>query len=176
MKPPKITDLFDAFLTKRRLSFEAVVIGGSALAIQKVVDRETIDIDCLDPKIPTQILKAAAEFRTLHPELLLIEKWINNGPEDLLRDLPSDWRTRLEPLYKGKALKFFTLGRADLLKTKLYAYCDRGDDLKDCIAMKPTIDEIDNSYKWVSERDGNSAWPEHVRGQFTRLKKALKYD
>ena len=175
MKPGQITSLFDAFLEKKGINFEAVVIGGSALALQKVIERETVDIDCLDPKIPAEVLLAAREFRQLHPELLLIEKWINNGPESLLRDLPSDWRARIVPLFEGKAIRFFTLGREELLKSKLFAYCDRGDDLNDCIALKPTIRELNDAYDWVASRDGNPQWPEHVRGQFERLKKAMKY-
>ena len=36
-------------------------------------------------------------------------------------------------------------------------------------------EELDNSLAWVSDRDANPNWPEHVRSQFERLKKALKY-
>ena len=39
-----------------------MVIGASALIALKMISRETIDVDCLDPKIPTEILLAAAEF------------------------------------------------------------------------------------------------------------------
>jgi hypothetical protein len=176
MRPGEIAVLFDEFLQKKGLQFEAVVIGGSALALQKVIERETIDIDCLDPKIPSEVLAAAEDFRIKHPELLLIPKWLNNGPESLLQDLPADWRDSVVPLFTGKAVRFFTLGREDLLKTKLFAYCDRGDDFKDCIALKPSINELNDAIAWVSCRDTNPYWPEHVRGQFDRLKKALKYE
>lgn len=175
MKPTQITQLFDAFLSAKGLRFEAVVIGGSALALQGVIDRETVDIDCLDPKIPTVIARAAKEFARDNPELFLIETWLNNGPDNLVRDLPQDWRARVAPLFTGQALTLHTLGRADLLKTKLYAYCDRGDDFKDCLALKPSQPEIDGAYDWVSHRDSNPNWPDHVRSQFLRLKKALGY-
>ena len=176
MKPTEIITRFDEFLEKEGLKFEAIVIGGSALALLKVVDRETIDFDCLHPKIPVEILAAAKEFRKKHPDLLLIEKWINNGPESLLRELPGDWRLRIVPLFNGRAIRFLTLGREDLLKTKLFAYCDRGDDLEDCIAFNPTIRELDDAFPWVSYRDANPDWPEHVRGQFDRLKRKLNHD
>jgi len=174
MKPGDITQLFDEFLKVKELKFEAIIIGGAALALQKVISRETIDIDCLDPKIPTKILEAAAKFRSEHPELLLAEKWLNNGPDSLVRDLPKGWRERSVSLYKGKAIHFFTLGRNDLLKTKLYAYCDRGDDFNDCLALKPSAQELDEAYEWVAYQDTNPLWPEHVKEQFSRLKRALK--
>lgn len=176
MKPTEIIPKFDQFLSEKRISFEAVVIGGSALSILNVIQRETIDVDCLDPKIPEPILKAASEFRLANKDLLLIEKWINNGPENLLRDLSEDWRDRKMLIYQGKALTLFTLGRVDLLKTKLFAYCDRGDDFQDCIALKPTQSELAACTKWVSERDANPMWPKHVETQFHRLKKALGHE
>jgi hypothetical protein len=78
-------------------------------------------------------------------------------------------------LYTGKAIQFFTLSRVDLLKTKLFAYCDRGDDLKDCIAMKPTSSELHSCIEWVKQRDATSGWPEHVVTRFDILKKRLGY-
>lgn len=176
MKPDRITTLFDEFLEKRGLKFEAIIIGGSALALQKVIERETTDIDCLDPKIPAEILIAAKDFRESYPELLLIEKWINNGPDSIIRDLSPGWKERIVPLFQGKAVRFLTLGREDLLKTKLFAYCDRGDDFKDCLALLPTPKELDDALEWTIHRDANPNWPTHVRGQFERLKKALKYE
>lgn len=167
---------FDVFLNKKGLSFEAVVIGAAALVVMDIISRETIDVDCLEPEIPEEILKAAAEFRNIHPEHKLPEKWINNGPHSLLRDLSKDWRTRIRIIFKGKALVLSTLGRADLLKTKLFAYCDRDDDLMDCLAMKPTSAELDRCYEWVAARDGNPMWPEHVRKYFDLLKKRLGHD
>ena len=45
---------------------------------------------------------------------------------------------------------------ADLLKTKLFALCDRGIDLPDCIALAPTAHELDECVPWLAVQDGNS--------------------
>ena len=89
MKPTQITKMFDVFLGAKGLRFEVVIIGGSALALQGVIDCETVDVDCL--------------------------------------------------------------------------------------ALKPAHPEIDDAYVWVSRQDANTHWPDHVRAQFLRLKKALGY-
>ncbi|MGK5084476.1 DUF6036 family nucleotidyltransferase [Bdellovibrionota bacterium FG-1] len=167
---------FDEYLAQRGQAFEAVVIGGAALIVMGIISRDTIDVDCLDPKIPDEILKHAANFRTSAPNLRLHEKWINNGPDSLIRDLPHDWRTRLVPIFKGESLHLLTLGRLDLLKTKLFAFCDRDQDLQDCMAFKPTQKELDSCIDWVSQRDGNPNWPENVRRHFEILKKRLGHD
>jgi hypothetical protein len=62
----------------------------------------------------------------------------------------------------GANLTIRTLGRADLLKTKLFAYCDRQQDLKDCLAMRPSEKELKDCLEWLKARDGNPLWPEHV--------------
>jgi hypothetical protein len=107
---------------------EAIVIGGSALALLDVVSRETQDCDVLDPEIPEDVARAALDFgrevsQTGH---VLKAEWLNNGPDSLKHVLSTGWRGRLEKLYFGTALRLQTLGRSDLLKTKLFAYCDRG--------------------------------------------------
>ena len=166
---------FDRFLHERGEFFEATVIGAAALVLLDFVVRQTIDVDCLTPTIPESISKLANEFRSLHPELQLIPNWLNNGPESLLRELPSSWKQNVVLLYEGDAIKFYTLSRSDLLKTKLFAFCDRGDDLKDCIAMKPSVGELDDAITWVKERDMNPMWPDHVTSRFELLKKRLGY-
>ena len=62
MKPKEMLIEFDEYLAVRKLQFEAIVIGGAALAILGVVSRETQDCDVLDPNIPLDIEKAAHEF------------------------------------------------------------------------------------------------------------------
>ncbi len=83
---------------------------------------------------------------------------------------------RLSTVYQGKGITLFTLGRSDLLKSKLFAYCDRGTDLADCIALKPTKDELKDSIDWVSQRDGNVGWPKHVQKSFEQLAKKLGHE
>lgn len=165
---------FDKYLGNNELSFEGIIIGGAALVFLQITTRFTRDVDCLSPPIPEEIKKAATEFALEQKHLNLHEKWFNDEPKALSIELPDGWRDRLQPLYHGKNLRFQTLGRADFLKTKLYAYCDRTmPDLEDLLKLKPTIQELLNSIAWVQQRDTNPSWPEHVERQFLALKETL---
>jgi hypothetical protein len=173
----KVILAFDAYLSEKSLRFEAVVIGGGALIIMEVVDRKTKDIDCLDPEIPEVIKKASQEFAREKREFLLDDNWLNNGPVSLKRELPEKWQIRLQDLYTGKSIFLKCLGRSDLIKSKLFAYCDRTNpDFQDLLQLKPTPEELDQSIEWVKFRDGNPGWPAHVDKAFIVLKKALKYE
>jgi len=178
MRPQEFIPKFDLFLEQRKLSFEGIVVGATALNLIGIITRETVDCDVLDPAIPEHIKAAAREFATIEgrPEDVLKESWLNNGPADLIKDLPHGWRWRLVEVYKGKALVLHTLGRLDLLRSKLYALCDRGTDLNDCIAMKPTHVELKECLEWVSERDTNPDWPAHVKANFKNLAGKLGYE
>jgi len=167
---------FDQYLASEGLSFEAVIIGGAALILMEVVDRQTKDVDCLDPVIDARIKQASIEFAKKNPKLRLQENWLNNGPASLKRELPSDWSTRLQEIYRGKALTLTTLGRIDLLRSKLYAYCDRQTDLDDCVALEPTLEELLECYPWVKERDASPLWPDHVLESFEILAGRRAYD
>ncbi len=73
-------------------------------------------------------------------------------------------------------MKLRTLGRLDLLRTKLYAYCDRQQDLQDCLALKPTASELRSLYPWLRERDLNELWPDHVRRSLAAIATELDYE
>src|SRR3990167_8949606 len=82
MKPNEIIVQFDIYLSERGMSFDAIVIGGAALAILGTITRETQDCDVLFPNIPVYIQKAAKDFSR---EIIargedLKEDWLNNGP------------------------------------------------------------------------------------------------
>jgi len=66
-----------------------------------------------------------------------------------------------------------TLGRTDLLKTKLFALCDRGTDLADCIAFSPTAEELEEAMPWVALQDANESWPSHVKATIGDLRRRL---
>ncbi len=171
-----IIELFDSYLVERNLRFEAVVIGGAALIFMGLTSRFTKDIDCIDPILPDVIKEAARDFRTANPSLHLWENWINNGPISLTNDLPAGWEERLVLLYKGKAITLKSLGRLDYLITKLFAMCDRQQDIDDCIALSPTADELDHCLGWLCDRDGNPYWPDNVRLSLGNLARELGYD
>jgi hypothetical protein len=171
-----VIELFDSYLAERGLHFQSIIIGGAALIVMGLVNRLTKDIDCLDPVIPDEIKLAALNFRLDNPQLHLWENWLNNGPISLTNDLPEDWVNRTISLYEGKALVLRTLGRLDLLETKLFALCDRQQDIGDCIALSPTAVELDQCLEWLYERDGNPYWPDNVRLSLKELAQELGYD
>jgi len=171
----KVIAAFDDFLHQKGLKFEGVVIGGVALLLIHVINRATNDVDILSPEIPEEIKKASIEFAKKNPNLSLNPKeWFNNGPYSLKRDLPQGWRDRVQKVFKGKSLTLYTLGRMELLKAKLYAACDRDIDFDDCIALKPTFEELDSCLDWVLKGDANPLWPKRVKEVFAKLKKELK--
>lgn len=171
MKPAVTIPAFDAFLAAKDLHLEGVAIGGSALNLLGVVDRETRDCDILAPPLSEEVLEAARAFARQQRAAgtILRDDWLNNGPESLARILPPGWQNRVVPLFAGKAVRLSALGRADLLKTKLFAYCDRRTDLDDCIALAPTKAELDEALPWVEYQDANELWPAHVRAMFAAL-------
>ncbi len=178
MKPKLIVENFDLYLKNKKLSFSAVVIGGAALSILGVITRQTQDVDVLDPLVPEYILKASKEFAVQFnlEQTSLKENWLNHGPESLRKYLRTDWKKRLEPLYIGEAIHFQTLGRIDLIGTKVLAYCDRGFDLQDCIDLKITKSELLEIIDWVKNYDANPDWPNYVDSQVQILTKKLGYE
>lgn len=173
----EVISIFDKFLLEKKLSFEAIIIGGAALNIMDVVSRTTKDVDFLDPNIPESIKEASIEFAKVNPSFNLDPNdWFNNGPEFLKRDLPKNWRETLQVIFKGEALILHTLGRLNLLRTKLYAYADRDIDFEDCIALSPSLEELNQCKPWVLAGDTNELWPSRVEEAFTSLIKELKLE
>lgn len=175
MLPRPTIEAFDAWLAARELRLEAIVVGGSALALLGVIDRQTRDVDILHPALPEEIASAARQFaahlRATGVELA--DEWLNNGPMQLADVLPDGWRLRVHLAFAGAALRLNAPGRDDLLKTKLFALCDRGTDLGDCIAMAPTPKELEEAEPWLAEQDANPMWPNHVRDTLAALRRRL---
>jgi hypothetical protein len=173
----KAIEGFDEYLGAKGLTFTATVIGGAALIVMEVLDRVTQDVDCLDPKLPEDIKRASVDFaRERSADLALKENWLNNGPASLKLDLPEGWRKKIVRIYEGKNLTLYTLGRLDLLRSKLFAYCDRQQDLEDCEALRPTAEELRTCLPWLVERDANPMWPDHVKTSLRRLGEKLGYE
>ncbi len=170
-----VLEAFDRFLGQRKPPFEGIVIGGAALILLGIIQRDTMDVDILDPALPEDLRDAAVRFakRYRGAPLPLKEDWLNNGPMSLRKDLPEGWRERTAPLFDGKNLRLRTLGRSDLLRAKLFAYCDRQEDFLDCVAMAPTKKELQELLPWLQERDANELWPEHVRRSLKALAEKL---
>ncbi|MEZ4269745.1 MAG: DUF6036 family nucleotidyltransferase [Myxococcota bacterium] len=173
--PRPTVEAFDAWLRDRALCLEAIVVGGSALALLGITDRQTRDVDVLDPALPEEIAQASRDFAAhfRREGVGLADDWLNNGPIQLAAVLPPGWRLRVRPVFEGAALRLTTLGRPDLLKTKLFALCDRGTDLVDCLALAPTAAELADAQPWLVQQDANPMWPAHVSATLDDLRGRL---
>ncbi len=170
-----VIEAFDRYLVARGLALDAVVVGGTALNLLGVTTRVTQDCDVLYPDLPDAIVQVArafaSEWRSAGGQLR--DDWLNNGPASLNRQLPPGWQDRVTLAFQGAALVLRTPGRADLLRSKLFALCDRGIDLPDCIALAPTAEELRDLLPWVQYQDANPDWPEHVRATLAGLAERL---
>jgi hypothetical protein len=178
MLPRRTIEAFDQHLAAVGLRLDAIVIGGSALALLEVITRETRDFDILAPALDPAVADAARAFAAKQRRLgvVLMDDWLNNGPMQLGDVLPAGWRLRVRVAYEGAAVRLDTLGRADLLSTKLFALCDRGSDLTDCLALAPTAEEIAEALPWVAYQDANPDWPAHVAATLADLQRRLGHD
>lgn len=165
-----ILEKFDRFLDERNLSFEGVLVGGAALQLLGVTQRTTKDCDVLSPQISAEVSEAAIQFAEKEG---LYKNWFNNGPASLIRDLPFGWDQTLVLVFAGKRLKLYSLSRLDLLRSKLFAFVDRGIDLDDLLHLKPSIEEINSLLAWLKDRDGNPDWPTYVDLQLAELIRRL---
>lgn len=171
MNPTETIQRFDAFLAERGLSFEAVIVGGTALVLLGVTSRQTRDCDVLHPELPGDIRNAAETFAAEQraADNFIADDWLNNGPRALAKDLPEAWLQRTHVVYQGQALTLASLDRMDLLRTKLFALCDRGIDRADCIALAPSSAELEEIRPWLEQRDANPDWPSHVQETLSGL-------
>lgn len=175
---------FDQFLHAEHLSFEAVVIGGAALHALGVVTRVTEDVDVLVPEVPPAIASAAARFAALPDTEPQDGTWFNSKSYDFVQIpgcLPEGWRERLRPLFRGDALRLDTLGRLDLLCTKLVALVDRGTDFDDCVALAPSPEELAAAWPFVAAYEGNEEsreafWIPRARAFYAKLSVELRHD
>ena len=175
MKPSEIIPRFDAFLVDQSLALEAIATGGAALALLGIISRETRDCDLIEPELSLAVVKASRAFAAEVREQggILRDDWLNNGPASLGPVLPEGWRNRLQIIYQGKAIRLWSLGRPELLLAKLWALCDRGLDLGDCMALAPSAEELRQADAWIATQDLNPDWPTHVDATLKDLARRL---
>ena len=175
VEPRVVLEAFDRYLGKCDLRLEGVVIGGTALNLLGVVARPTKDCDILYPPLPEAVVDAARAFArelSRHGQVLQ-DDWLNNGPAQLADQLPAQWQERLQSVFMGSHIHLHCLGRDDLLRAKLFALCDRGIDLGDCVALAPTAAELAAIMPWLEYQDLNPDWPAHVRATVADLGRKL---
>jgi len=177
MEPRGTLAAFDHYLVAQALRFEGIVSGGTALNLLGILFRPVKECAVVHPRLPEEIRAAARAFaadRRRDGEALA-DEWLNNGPAVLAKQLPDAWEKRTEGAFRGAALKLQSLCREDFLRVQLFALCDRGLDLADCLAVTPTADELATLLPWVEQQDLNPDWPTHVRATFADLGKNLDH-
>ena len=175
MNPKTTLQSFDGFFAARGLAWEATILGGAALFLLDVVERATHDVDVMDPAIPEAIGGAALAFaeECRRAGLPMRENWLNADAMPVGALLPLGWQSRLQPAFEGKALRLESIGRADLLRTKLFAACDRGTDISDCVALRPGPEALAEAASWVALQDAHPGWPNHVAATVSDLARRL---
>ncbi len=178
MTTVEILELFDQYLARKGLRLDAVVIGGAALNLLGIVTRYTKDCDILYPQITKEVRESSRDFAAelRNKGETLQDDWLNNGPASLCDQLRSNWDERLQTVFEGSAIHLRCLGRGDLLCAKLFALCDRGIDLGDCVALAPTEEELKDIGTWIEEQDAHPDWPTHVRATLGDLGRRLGHD
>ena len=144
------------------------VCGGAAMFALGAWERVTYDIDTILPLIDEDLCAASERVAE---KLGLSKDWLNNGPDSLLQYLEKGWRERVVELYLGKNLCVYALGRSDLLKTKLWATCDRMEDIEDILFLSPSAEELLDAKEWVLKRDASSFWTQIVEESLKEIER-----
>ena len=159
MNSESILNIFEAELQGHSEHLEITICGGAAIQLLGYSNRPTKDIDVIVPTIPEHLQPLIKSIANTHQ---LAEDWLNNGPASLIHDLEIGWQDRTTLLYMGQHLTIRVLSRQDLIFSKLYAMCDRREDIRDLLAMKVTNEDLQIAGTLVKEKDGNPNWPEWV--------------
>jgi len=153
-----------------------VIIGGAALNLLGVVTRTTRDVDILAvarrrgarrwrlERPPTPMPeRLAAAIRTVAGDMGLADNWLNTGPAlQWKQGLPRGLGTRVT-WRRYAALRVGLVGRADLIRLKLYAAADdhpRGRHARDLVLLDPSDIELRAAARWVKTQD---AGPQFAR-------------
>lgn len=103
------------------LTFECVIVGGSALLIRNIITRGTLDVDVLEVSKEVEELFASFDF--------------NTRVKTVLDCFPYNYADRLELVdIETKCIQYYTPAIEDLIVSKLYAY--RAKDIEDLEKIK----------------------------------------
>lgn len=103
------------------LTFECVIVGGSALLIRNIITRGTLDVDVLEVSKEVEELFASFDF--------------NTRVKAVLDCFPYNYADRLELVdIETKCIQYYTPAIEDLIVSKLYAY--RAKDIEDLEKIK----------------------------------------
>ena len=121
--------------------YHIIIVGGSALILQKYRTNATQDID------------AISASKELYP---ILEKYdINTRVQAYINSFPLNYEDRLNLVLAGKRVDVYTLSLEDVVIAKLYA--SRPLDIAD-ITSREVIDSIDWEKLKHLATDENEAW------------------
>lgn len=170
MQFPKILELLNDELKTRNAERDLVICGGAALICLGWVSRNTRDIDVIIPELDPIIIEAA---KSVGKKEGLPSGWLNNGVAPFKNLLPKGWEMRSVVVFDGSHLTVKSLGRQDLIGTKLLGACDRGDDVSDLVRLPVTKDELKIAKEWVLNQDASEIWPKIVNECCTEILRQL---
>ncbi len=159
MNTKAILNILEAELKVHSETLEITICGGAAIQLLGYSNRPTKDIDVIVPTIPDRLQPLIKSIAYTHQ---LADDWLNNGPASLIHDLEIGWKDRTTLLYRGPHLTIRVLSRHDLIFSKLYAMCDRREDIRDLLAMQVTDGELQIAGLQVKNKDDNPNWPKWV--------------
>lgn len=169
-----LLDALGEQLERSSVSYEVVVVGGSALLALGLVTRPTKDVDLvalrddsgLVPVSPLPAPLAAARDRVAR-DFQLPTDWLNDGPASLLAfGLPEGFMERARREDHGPALTVWYASRFDQIHLKLYAAVDQGPGRHeaDLRALEPSAGELVSAARWSRGHDPSPGY-RHVLGQ-----------
>lgn len=180
-----LTELADFLEFEEVGSVELLVCGGTALGLQGLIHRETLDVDVLgswdsglvevvyqeefSEKVKSCIKRVAGN----HSELP--EDWVNLGPRKLIGEgLPVGFENRIKTKKYGKTLTIHLLAREDLIPLKLYAASDRTRkrpevDIGDLRVMKATFQELESALDWMRKLKNYEEMKPDIQNALERL-------
>lgn len=150
-------------LSRSKLHYDVVAIGGASLVLLGYIDRTTKDLDLVAVMEENRLISAkplpeglVKEIEAVGAALEIGEYWINGGPTSLLESgLPDGFGERLViRRYDGLTVHF--AGRLDQVCFKLYAAVDQGPDSKhfaDLKRLEPLHQELLIAKKWCLTQD-----------------------
>lgn len=157
-------------LASQDKSVRIVVVGGTALIIQSIVNRTTQDVDIIaigteigesesgkikSPEpLPEELVQAISRVAR---DFNLSEDWMNTT-------VGLQWKTGLPPGFENRihwqeigGLGLGIADRYDLIFLKLYAAADSEGPssvhYQDLVALKPSQEELDAAESWVRSQD-----------------------
>jgi hypothetical protein len=148
-------------------TFELVVVGGAAMALDEVKD-QTKDIDLLLPETLPTVLKEGIAHVSRAKRLPL--EWINTNAANIFKKLrlpkglPEYFNDISRTIDIGDNLKITLIGRQALIGMKLLAstpsYTKHTDDIK---SLNPRKEEIEEAVRFVLSTDNDELRKEDLR-------------